>query len=194
MESKLNKTLDELAAESKKQRKRNINKRLHSKRLQYQRRRQSNTRQTHQRGRIQNKNKSQNKDLRKRLLITNLDKSYTNEQLKKLFEQYGKLTRCGIHFSKLGESLGTADIQFEKHEDAENAINKLNNTTVGNSNIIVKYSNNGKGNLRNKRINSVKGRRRNIRNQNNNNRRNSRNNKRNIGKKSFRSVGKKRRN
>ena len=91
MESKLNKTLDELAAESKKQRKRNINKRLHSKRLQYQRRRQSNTRQTHQRGRIQNKKKSQNKDLRRRLLITNLDKTYTNEQLRKLFEQYGKL-------------------------------------------------------------------------------------------------------
>ena len=191
MESKLNKTLDELAAESKKQkRKRVLNKRRNSQRNLYKKRNETTRR---KRGRITNE-KLNNKDLRKRLIISNLDKSYTNEQLKKLFEEYGKLTRCGIHFNKLGESLGTADIQFEKHEDAEKAINKLNNTTVGNSNIIVKYSNNGKGNLRNKRINSVKGRRRNIRNQNNNNRRNSRNNNRNIGKKSFRSVGKKRRN
>jgi RNA recognition motif-containing protein len=200
MESKLNKTLDELAAESKKQRKRNINKRLHSKRLQYQRRRQSNTRQTHQRGRIQNKNKSQNKDLRRRLLITNLDKTYTNEQLRKLFEQYGKLTRCGIHFSKLGESLGSADIQFEKHEEAENAISKINNTNVGNLVINVKYSNSGKSNLGNKRINIIKGRRRNVKNNGNNKgRNNKRNNIRNTGvrrkgKRNFRSLGKKRRN
>ena len=196
MESKLNKTLDELAAESKKQsRKRNINKRFNSQRQQYKRRRQSNIRQ-----RNQNKNNSQNKDLRKRLSITNLDKSYTNEQLKKLFEQYGKLTRCGIHFSKLGESLGTADIQFEKHEEAENAISKVNNTNVGNLVINVKYSNSGKSNLRNKRVNNVKGRRRNVKNSGNNKGRNvGRNNSRNSGirrkgKKNFRSLGRRKRN
>ena len=196
MESKLNKTLDELAEESKKQsRKRNINKRYNSQRQQYKRRRQSNIRQ-----RNQNKNNSQNKDLRKRLLITNLDKSYTNEQLKKLFEQYGKLTRCGIHFSKLGESLGTADIQFEKHEEAENAISKVNNTNVGNSVINVKYSTSGKSNLRNNRVNNVKGRRRNVKNSGNNKGRNvGRNNSRNSGirrkgKKNFRSLGRRKRN
>ena len=196
MESKLNKTLDELAAESKKQsRKRNINKRFNSQRQQYKRRRQSNIRQ-----RNQNKNNSQNKDLRKRLSITNLDKSYTNEQLKKLFEQYGKLTRCGIHFSKLGESLGTADIQFEKHEEAENAISKVNNTNVGNSVINVKYSTSGKSNLRNNRVNNVKGRRRNVKNSGNNKGRNvGRNNSRNSGirrkgKKNFRSLGRRKRN
>ena len=201
MESKLNKTLDELAAESKKQsRKRNINKRYNSQRQQYKRRRQSNIRQNQKRVRNKNKNNSQNKDLRKRLLITNLDKSYTNEQLKKLFEQYGKLTRCGIHFSKLGESLGTADIQFEKHEEAENAISKVNNTNVGNSVINIKYSTSGKSNLRNKRVNNVKGRRRNVKNSGNNKGRNvGRNNSRNSGirrkgKKNFRSLGRRKRN
>ena len=201
MESKLNKTLDELAEESKKlSRKRNINKRYNSQRQQYKRRRQSNIRQNQKRVRNKNKNNSQNKDLRKRLLITNLDKSYTNEQLKKLFEQYGKLTRCGIHFSKLGESLGTADIQFEKHEEAENAISKVNNTNVGNSVINVKYSTSGKSNLRNKRVNNVKGRRRNVKNSGNNKGRNvGRNNSRNSGirrkgKKNFRSLGRRKRN
>ena len=185
MESKLNKTLDELAEESKKQsRKRNINKRYNSQRQQYKRRRQSNIRQNQKRVRNKNKNNSQNKDLRKRLLITNLDKSYTNEQLKKLFEQYGKLTRCGIHFSKLGESLGTADIQFEKHEEAENAISKVNNTNVGNSVINVKYSTSGKSNLRNNRVNNVKGRRRNVKNSGI----------RRKGKKNFRSLGRRKRN
>ena len=197
MENKLNKTLDELAAESKKQnRKRKINKiRRNSQRNNYQGRRKTLKR---QRGRISNKT-SQNSDLRKRLFISNLDKSCTNEQLKKLFEEYGKLTRCGIHYNDLGESLGTADIQFEKHEDAEKAINKLNNTNVGSLNISVKYSNTGKSNLRNKRINASQGRRRNIRNKNQNNRRNiggkkNNNNKRNTRRKSFRSVGKRRRN
>ena len=197
MESKLNKTLDELAAESKKQkRKRVLNKRRNSQRNLYKKRNETTRR---KRGRITNE-KLNNKDLRKRLIISNLDKSYTNEQLKKLFEEYGKLTRCGIHFSKLGESLGSADIQFEKHEEAENAISKINNTNVGNLVINVKYSNSGKSNLRNKRNNNVKGRRRNVKNSGNNKGRNvGRNNSRNSGirrkgKKNFRSLGRRKRN
>lgn len=36
------------------------------------------------------------KDNRRRLIITNLNKEMLNVDLKKLFEEYGALSRCGI--------------------------------------------------------------------------------------------------
>jgi hypothetical protein len=36
------------------------------------------------------------------------------------------LKRCGIHWDNLGNSLGTADIEFYKAEDAAKAIEEYN--------------------------------------------------------------------
>ena len=82
-----------------------------------------------------------NRDLRKRVSIYGLDKSFTNEQLKGLFSEYGRLTRCGLRVDRMGDSRGSGDVQFERHEDALNAIQKLNKTTVGNSVVDVRFSN-----------------------------------------------------
>ena len=82
-----------------------------------------------------------NRDLRKRVSIFGLDKSFTNEQLKGLFSEYGRLTRCGLRVDRMGDSRGSGDVQFERHEDALNAIQKLNKTTVGNSVVDVRFSN-----------------------------------------------------
>ena len=111
MEHKLNLPLDEIAA---------------------QRRRQNRGRGLRPGFRGRNRIRStqnRQKPLRKgntRLRISNLNKSITNEELKKIFQEYGKLTRCGVHFNKMGDSQGTADIEYETHEEAENAIKKLN--------------------------------------------------------------------
>ena len=51
---------------------------------------------------------------------------------------------------------------YNKHYIKIKSIVIWNISSVGNSNSIVKYSNNRKGNLRNIRINYVKGRKRNI--------------------------------
>lgn len=82
-----------------------------------------------------------NRDLRKRVSIFGLDKSFTNEQLKGLFSEYGRLTRCGLRVDRMGDSRGSGDVQFERHEDALNAIQKINKTTVGNSVVDVRFSN-----------------------------------------------------
>lgn len=72
------------------------------------------------------RNQSYNKDIRKRLHISNLSRAFQNSDLRKLFEEFGALKRCGVHFDQLGNSKGTADIEFETHESAEKAITKLN--------------------------------------------------------------------
>jgi RNA recognition motif-containing protein len=79
-------------------------------------------------------------DNRRRIRVENLNKEMQNPDLQKLFEQYGKLTRCGIKFDKLGVSTGIADIEFEKHEECENAINKLDFAEINGVKIRVKYA------------------------------------------------------
>ncbi len=63
-----------------------------------------------------------------------------NPELAKLFEQYGKLTRCGIKYDKLGISTGIADIEFSTHEECEKAINVLDNADISGEKIRVKYA------------------------------------------------------
>lgn len=87
------------------------------------------------------KNLIKHKDKRRRLFISNLNKSFQNKDLKNLFIKFGKLKRCGIHFTKLGESKGTADVEFEKHFDAIQAIKKLNKSTIDGNIIYVKFDN-----------------------------------------------------
>ena len=112
------------------------------------------------------------RDNRRRLYITNLNKKVTNDELKKLFQKYGRLRRCGVNFTQLGESKGTADVEFERHNDAVFAIRKLNRANINGRIVFVRFSNlrslrsvkrNFRGNFR---------RRNNFRNNNNNNRRN----------------------
>ena len=56
-------------------------------------------------------------DNRRRIRVENLNKDMQNPDLVKLFEKYGKLTRCGIKFDKLGVSKGIADVEFSTHEE-----------------------------------------------------------------------------
>lgn len=69
-----------------------------------------------------------------RLFISNLNPSLSNFDLKvsietkdnkKIFSRYGDLTRCGLHWDILGNSRGTADIEYETIEDAQEAIRSL---------------------------------------------------------------------
>lgn len=84
---------------------------------------------------------NRNKDNRKRLIITNLNQDILNADLKKLFEECGLLTRCGIHFDRMGNSKGTADIEFETHDSAEKAIVKLNQADIRGQKISITYYN-----------------------------------------------------
>ena len=117
---------------------------------------------------------------RRRLKVQNLNKEFQNAELKKLFEPYGKLIRCGIHFNKMGESTGVADIEFSKHEECVEAIKKLDNADIDGVKVRVKYADFGPRTTR--RVTSLSNRRRNVREVNRENRRNRTNTKRVVRK------------
>ena len=172
----INKSLDEIASQRKNQNRNMNNQRRRRRRFQLNNRPQ-NFRRVNMNNNNQNNNNNFNRrnfrrDNRRRLYITNLNKSVTNDELKKLFQNYGRLNRCGVNFTQLGESKGTADVEFERHNDAVFAIRKLNRANINGRIVFVRFSNlrslrsvkrNFRGNFR---------RRNNFRNNNNNNRRN----------------------
>ena len=111
-------------------------------------------------------------DNRRRIVVENLNKEMQNPELQKLFEQCGKLTRCGIKFDKLGQSKGTADIEFSSHDECVNAINKLDNAEINGEKIRVKYAPNQYSKY-GRRTRSAGDQRRNLRKINRTNRRGS---------------------
>ena len=86
------------------------------------------------------KSEEPKKDNRRRIQVENLNIDMQNPDLQKLFESYGKLTRCGIKFDKLGQSKGLADVEFSTHEECEKAINRLDNAEINGVRLRVKYA------------------------------------------------------
>jgi RNA recognition motif-containing protein len=110
------------------------------------------------------------KDNRRRIVVENLNKDMHNEDLQKLFEKWGKLTRCGIKFDKLGASKGLADIEFSTHEECEKAIQEIDNAEINGVKVRVKYAPNRFPKF-SRRTRSAGVQRRNLRKANRNNRR-----------------------
>ena len=109
-------------------------------------------------------------DNRRRIRVENLNKDMQNPELAKLFEQYGKLTRCGIKYDKLGHSTGIADIEFSTHEECEKAIKEIDNAEINGVKVRVKYAPNRYPKY-SRRTRSAGVQRRNLRKANRNNRR-----------------------
>ena len=110
------------------------------------------------------------KDNRRRIVVENLNKDMHNEDLQKLFEKWGKLTRCGIKFDKLGASKGLADIEFSTHEECEKAIKEIDNADINGVKVRVKYAPNRYPKYT-RRTRSAGVQRRNLRKENRSNRR-----------------------
>ena len=100
-----------------------------------------------------------------RIIVRNLAKSITNYDLKKLFKKIGPLKRCGIKWNNLGESKGTADVEFVYEKDAIKAKKKYDYKQIKNIPIRIEIiknknfsinNNNNKRNLRRKIIRNRK--------------------------------------
>ena len=146
----INKSLDEISAQRKNRNRGFGNRRFRRNNNNYRRnntnynRNQRNNFNNNQRRNTNNQiNRRRNfqRDNRRRLYITNLNKRITNDELIKIFKKYGKLRRCGVNFTQLGQSKGTADVEFERHRDAVFAIRKLNGADIDGKMVYVRFSN-----------------------------------------------------
>lgn len=72
-----------------------------------------------------------------KLFVKGLNIATTNNQLRDLFSEHGKLVSCGINWDQLGRSKGTGQVEFNTAEEAEAAIEKLNNTEFAGHTITV---------------------------------------------------------
>ena len=169
----LNKSLDEISAQRKQNPRRGRNRfrrRVFSNRQNRGGNNSNFVRGNNQRGRRQNLQNRRRRNLRfpsqrdnrRRLFITNLNKTVTNIELKNLFQKYGRLRRCGVNFTQLGQSKGTADVEFERHRDAVSAIRSLNKAEINGRVINVRFSTLRRINRVGRRIRFRNGRSRNL--------------------------------
>ena len=82
-----------------------------------------------------------------RLIITNLHKGVNNQELKGIFEKIGPLKRCGVHWDKVGNSTGVADVEYVNPKDAKEAVEYFNKAEI--EGIFMKVQYNDRDNSKN---------------------------------------------
>ena len=60
-----------------------------------------------------------------KIIVRGLTRSVTNNDIKSIFEKIGPLRRCGINYNNLGESKGTAEVEYYYRRDAFKACRNL---------------------------------------------------------------------
>ena len=65
-----------------------------------------------------------------KILVRNLTRNATNLDIKYLFEKIGPLKRCGINWNNLGESKGTAEVEYLYRRDAFKACKELDYKSI----------------------------------------------------------------
>lgn len=74
-----------------------------------------------------------------KILVRNLSRSTTEIQLRKIFEEFGKVGNCNLVLDAItGKSKGFAFVEMDDEEQAVRAIKALNETMVDKSRIRVK--------------------------------------------------------
>lgn len=69
--------------------------------------------------------------------VKNLDTEVTDEELNELFGKYGKITSAAVAKDDEGKSRGFGFVNFEKHEDAQKAVDELNDTEYRGKTLYV---------------------------------------------------------
>lgn len=77
-----------------------------------------------------------------KLLIRNLDRSTTEEEIRDLFQEFGKVQSCHLVLDEVnGLSKGFGFVEMPKSGEAKAAMKNLNNKMMGDNVIRVKKAN-----------------------------------------------------
>ena len=68
-----------------------------------------------------------------------MNKDFTNVDLQNIFKPFGYLVQCGIHWDRLGNSKGTASIEYENIGSCRRAIRALDGKVIGGINLRVRF-------------------------------------------------------
>jgi len=73
------------------------------------------------------------------LFISGLNRTFTNGELQKIFKPFGYLLQAGIHWDRIGNSKGTASIEFDDIGSCRRAIRELDNKVIAGSKVRVRF-------------------------------------------------------
>jgi len=71
------------------------------------------------------------------LYVKNLDTEVTQEQFEELFKKYGNVTSAVIQVDEEGRSKGFGFVNYEKHEEAQKAVDELNDKEFHGKKLFV---------------------------------------------------------
>ena len=73
----------------------------------------------------------------RRVFIKNLDRKVGNKDLNDAFSIFGNILSCKVAQDEYGRSKGFGFVHFEREEDAKEAIDRANNTMIGDKTVFV---------------------------------------------------------